>query len=156
MVEGTARRNALAWQIRQFYELATRSIEIRLKRRLSDAGVEDLRPAHFRVFEYLPPEGARLTDLAERAQSTKQAMAYLVDQLEQRGYVERAPDPTDGRANIIRLSSRGRDLEKIAIATVAEKDAEWSASLGADRYKTLGTLLSDLNAVIAADLESQS
>ncbi len=35
------------------------------------AGYTDLRPAHFTVFQHLRGEGARLTELAEKAQITK-------------------------------------------------------------------------------------
>ncbi len=123
-------RTAIAWEIRKFYALATRSVETRLLRRLAEAGIQDIRPAHFKVFEYLPPEGARLTDLAQHAQATKQAISYLVDDLVNRGYLERIPDSTDGRANLIRRSARGIEAEAIAVSAVAEKDAEVQAALG--------------------------
>jgi DNA-binding MarR family transcriptional regulator len=46
--------------------------------------------------------------LAERAHMTKQAMAELVAHLEAQGYVERIPDPNDGRAELVRTTTRGR------------------------------------------------
>jgi MarR family len=65
---------------------------------LAAAGFDDVRPAHTAVFPHIEPVGLRLTDLAERAQMTKQSMGYLVDHLEQRGYLERAPTrPTGAR-----------------------------------------------------------
>ena len=51
--------------------------------------------------------GTRLTALAESAGMSKQAMGQLVDDLERLGYVERVPDPADGRAKIVRLTRRG-------------------------------------------------
>src|ERR1700747_1273074 len=65
---------------------------------LAEAGFGDIRPAHTAVFQHIDADGSRLTDLAERAQITKQSMGYLVDFLEQRGYLERRSDPTDRRA----------------------------------------------------------
>jgi hypothetical protein len=47
--------------------------------------------------------GARITDLAERAQVTKQTAGFLVDQLERAGYVRRVPDPRDARASATQL-----------------------------------------------------
>jgi DNA-binding MarR family transcriptional regulator len=65
---------------------------------LAASGYDDIRPAHFTVFQHMPPEGIRLTTLADAALMTKQSMGYLVDELEGRGYVERAADPADRRA----------------------------------------------------------
>src|SRR5947209_13482354 len=62
---------------------------------LAASGFDDLRPAHTAVFQHIAGGGSRLTDLAERAQITKQSMGYLVDYLEDRGYLERRADPTD-------------------------------------------------------------
>src|SRR5690348_3263383 len=65
---------------------------------LAEAGFDDLTPAHTAVFQHIETDGSRLTDLARRAQMTKQSMGYLVDNLERLGYLERRPDPTDRRA----------------------------------------------------------
>ena len=35
--------------------------------------------------------------------------------LERRGYVERVPDPDDGRVKIIRLTERGREAQAIGV-----------------------------------------
>ena len=59
------------------------------------------------MFGNIDPEGSRLTELAERARMTKQSVGEVATDLEQRGYVERVPDPADGRAKIIRLTERG-------------------------------------------------
>src|SRR5262252_2106884 len=76
---------------------------------LAEAGFDDVRPAHTAVFQHIDAEGSRLTDLAERAQITKQSMGYLVDYLEERGYLERRPDPSDRRVALIFLTERGWD-----------------------------------------------
>src|SRR5215203_3314113 len=59
----------------------------------------DLHAAHLIVFQVIdhPPAGSRLTALAERARTTKQAMGQLVDALERGGYVARVPDPAARR-----------------------------------------------------------
>lgn len=59
-----------------------------LLERLNRAGYEDLRPAHLMVFQHIDPVGSRVTDLAAKAQMTKPSMAYLLKELERRGYVE--------------------------------------------------------------------
>ncbi|NEA34617.1 MarR family transcriptional regulator [Streptomyces sp. SID13031] len=51
---------------------------------------------------------ATISTLAVRLDISKQGAAQIVDDMERRGYVERQPDPTDGRARLIHLSKRGR------------------------------------------------
>ena len=51
---------------------------------------------------------ATISTLATRLDITKQGAAQIIDDMEARGYVERQPDPTDGRARLIHLSERGR------------------------------------------------
>ena len=77
-----------------------------LQRRLHEAGLADIRPGHGCVFGTIDPEGSRLTDLALRARMTKQSVAEATNDLEQLGYVERVPDPDDGRVKIIRPAER--------------------------------------------------
>lgn len=116
----------------------------RVYQRLREAGYTDLRPAHFAVMQHLRPEGVRVTELAHRAQMTKQSMGALVDYAEERGYVERTPDPGDGRAWLIRLTPRGREVEQIARAAIGELEAEWAQYLGDERFATLHSALQDL------------
>src|SRR5947208_1068315 len=102
----------------------------RVSQGLAEAGFDDLRPAHTAVFQHIDPEGSRLTDLAERAQITKQSMGYLVDYLEQRGYLERRPDPGDRRAALVCLTERGWAQIHAAMATIADVEREWTRVLG--------------------------
>jgi DNA-binding MarR family transcriptional regulator len=111
---------------------------------LADAGFDDLRPAHTVVFQHIEAGGSRLTDLAERAQITKQSMGYLVDYLEQRGYLERRPDPTDRRAALISLTGRGWEQVRAALAIIAKLEEEWASGLGRPRMQQLRELLGDL------------
>ena len=111
---------------------------------LAAAGFDDLRPAHAAVFQHIEAGGSRLTDLAERAQITKQSMGYLVDYLEQRGYLERRPDPTDRRAALVCLTERGWDQIRAALATIAEIEAEWASKLGNPRMEQLRETLTEL------------
>ena len=118
---------------------------------LAEAGFEDLRPAHTAVFQHIEAEGSRLTDLARRAQITKQSMGYLVDDLEQRGYLERRPDPTDRRAALICLSERGWQQVRAALAIIARVEEEWARELGDQRIEQLRELLRELGQLTASD-----
>ena len=111
---------------------------------LADAGFDDLRPAHTAVFQHIQADGSHLTDLAERAQITKQSMSYLVDQLEHRGYLERRPDPNDRRATLICLTERGWDQVRTALTIIAGVEAEWTEKLGEERIEDLRAMLTEL------------
>ncbi len=111
---------------------------------LAEAGFADIRPAHTAVFQHIEGDGSRLTDLAERAQITKQSMGYLVDYLEERGYLERRPDPSDRRVALIYLTDRGWDQIRTALAIIATVEAEWTSRLGDARMEQLRASLDEL------------
>ena len=115
---------------------------------LAAADYGDVRPAHFTVFQHMPPEGIRLTVLADAALMTKQSMGYLVDDLEALGYVERVPDPTDRRAKVVRLTARGRAVEKTVRKVIRQIEADWAARLGQKEYQHLTRLLRALIALL--------
>src|SRR3981081_1807218 len=68
---------------------------------LRAAGFGDIGPAHANVFPFMPPEGISISGLAELARVRKQTMAQAVDQLEVMGYLERRPNPRDGRSRLL-------------------------------------------------------
>lgn len=117
----------------------------RIAEGLAEAGFDDLRPAHTPVFQHIKAEGSRLSELAERAQMTRQSMGYLVDYLEQHGYVERRADPTDRRASLIFLTERGWAEVREALSIIAAIEREWAHRLGKPRMEQLRELLTELN-----------
>jgi DNA-binding MarR family transcriptional regulator len=105
----------------------------KLHERLGDAGHPDIRPGHGCVFRFIDQgSGSRLTEIAEKAQLTKQAVGEVVGDLERMGYVKRVPDPEDGRAKTITLTARGRDAYATAERLFAEIEREWAEELGED------------------------
>jgi DNA-binding MarR family transcriptional regulator len=117
-----------------------------LTRRVLAAGYTDLRPGHGCVFGTIDPEGSRLTDLAERACMTKQTVGEVASDLEKLGYVERVPDPSDGRAKIIRLTERGREAHAIGRGLIDDIERDWAERFGAERVAVLRSLLEDIEA----------
>ena len=104
-----------------------------LNRRILDGVTADghpMRPAHAAVFTNIDRAGSRLTQLAERATMTPQAMGELVDDLVERGYVERIPDPSDRRAKLIMLTDLGYDAVQAAFDTIIGIEADLQAELG--------------------------
>jgi DNA-binding MarR family transcriptional regulator len=120
----------------------------RIHEGLIERGFTDLRPAHFVIFQLVDPEGSRITELAERAQITKQSMGALVDHVEACGYIQRLPDPGDGRAKIVRLTERGWALDFAAREILRQIEVEWAQKLGEDRMAELKQALKDLIALI--------
>lgn len=111
-----------------------------LEQRILDAVVAAGHPitlAQARLFQRMSPEGSRLTTLAAAAQTTKQAAKFLVDQLEAAGYVERVPDPVDGRARLVRITRRGYDVIRVATAVQLGIEEEWRAHLGDEASEQL-------------------
>ena len=105
----------------------------RLFARLRERGFEHVREGHGCVFGFIDIEnGSRLTELAERAGLTKQAVGEAATELERLGYVERLPDPKDKRAKIIKLTPSGLDACLTGRRIFAEIEREWAEELGED------------------------
>ena len=106
-----------------------RAMDERVREAMRDAGY-DVTVAQARIAQRIADDGTRLTELAERAQVTKQTASLLVAALERAGLVERVPDPDDGRARLIRLSARGRQAAQRAMEVVIGVEREWAEHLG--------------------------
>lgn len=121
-----------------------RAAEDRIVAALAEAGYSDVTRAQARLMAGLDLEGTRLVVLADRARIPKQTALALVNGLEAAGYVERARDPSDGRARLIRLTARGRGVWPVAVAEEARIEADWQALLGARRMRALRSALWEL------------
>jgi DNA-binding MarR family transcriptional regulator len=114
--------------------------------RVETSKFDDLRTGHACVFSNIDPDGSRLTDLAERARMTKQSVGEVASDLEKRGYVERAPDPDDGRAKIIRLTERGHLAQTFGRGVVDEVERDWAERYGEERMAALRDALEVITA----------
>lgn len=106
-----------------------------------------ITPAQSRLAQRIDDGGSRLTDLADRAQVTKQTASLLVAALEEQGLVERVPDPADGRARLIRFTERGRAASQEAMRVVIGVEQEWADHLGPRLTGQLRTALEKLREV---------
>ena len=113
-----------------------------LDARLRAAGFLDQRSSDNAVMPHIPLEGIRLTDLASRAGVTKQAMAELVDSSERRGYIERRPDPADGRAKLICFTPKGLAAVSAALDALDDIERDLIDRLGQRRVRELRRTLS--------------
>ena len=75
---------------------------------LRDAPRHDLSRAAASTLSVLHRQGPqRITALAEREAVSQPSMTGLVQRLEAAGYLERAPDPGDGRASLVSVTAKG-------------------------------------------------
>lgn len=98
-----------------------------LHRRLAERGHPDVRPAHGYAFQAVGTAGTTAGELGQRLGVTKQAAGQMVDELVRLGYVDRTPDPGDGRRRLITLTPRGFDCLRASAEIFDELLAEWRA-----------------------------
>jgi DNA-binding MarR family transcriptional regulator len=114
---------------------------------LHERGYTDLIAAHLNVLQYPGPENQRPSELATRTRMTKQALNYLLGQLEQLGYLTREEDDSDQRSKRIHLTPKGQAAIKAIREIVQEVETEWQQQLGARKFAQLRDLLARLNAI---------
>lgn len=137
-------QTAAQLNLAQLLRLPFQALVAELHERLAAAGYADIRPTHTIIFALVGPEGIRLNELAERAQLTKQVINYLVASIEECGYVERVPDPKDGRGKIVRLTERGQEASRTGRAIIQSIEVEWANQLGETGMDELRALLEQL------------
>lgn len=128
--------------LRMAYQAARR----RQYRALIERGFNDLTQAHLSVLVYPPPDGVRPTDLAERTYMTKQAMNYLLIQLESLGYIERRAEKARGR-RLVFLTRRGWQMFETQWASMHRLETEWAGIIGQSRFDEFMRTLRQLVAI---------
>lgn len=116
---------------------------------LHDRGYTDLIAAHLDVFQYPGPQDKRPSELATDTRMSKQALNYLLGQLEQLRYLTRETDDSDQRSKRIRLTTRGHAAIQTIREIVHEVEDEWRQQLGAQKFTQLQNLLTELNPIAA-------
>lgn len=104
-------RDNLGWLLAK----ASQRWNKRLERGFREAGYPEVRPSFGSVLVPLFEEdGLRMGELARRSGVSKQAMTTLARSVEAAGLVVRERDASDGRAQRVSLSARGRELRPVA------------------------------------------
>ena len=139
-----------AWRDATLYRLLFRASRAEMAEtlaRLRARGHETATTSYTTLLANLDTDGTTISALARRAGVTRQAAGQQLDVIERDGYVVREPDPSDGRAWLIRQTPRGRALLDDALDVVAELEAEYAESLGSANLAKLKQLLQDLVAI---------
>lgn len=111
----------------------------RFTERLAPLG---LQPRHFGLLTHLSGgEGQTQQQLADAMGIHRNAMVGLIDDLEDRGLVQRRRHPADRRAHAVHLTATARDVLPKAQRAADEHDAELLAELDDAERACLITLL---------------
>ncbi len=116
----------------------------RLRTAFAAAGLDGIRPAQSVVLVPLASGGLHASDLADRLRVSRQAIAQVIRTLEQQRYVTRVPDPVDARAQLIELTSRGRQVLQVIRSSAVDLEKRWQQTLGKQRLAELRTTLQTL------------
>jgi DNA-binding MarR family transcriptional regulator len=105
----------------------------------------DVTPSQSRALNVLMRHGVlRLSELSDHLHIAPRSTTEVVDDLQQRGLVERRPDPADRRATLVALTGAGAEASRaIAEARQAEAERFFGALSPADRAD-LGRILRTL------------
>lgn len=116
----------------------------RLRAAFATAGLDGIRPAQAVALVPLASGGLHASDLADRLQVSRQAVAQAITGLERHGYVNRAPDPLDARARVVELTARGRQALRVMRSNAVDLEQRWERVLGTRRLAELREALEAL------------
>lgn len=109
----------------------------RLRAAFAAAGLDGIRPAQAVALVPLAAGGLHASDLADRLQVSRQAVAQAITGLERHGYVTRVSNPLDARTRIIELTPRGRQTLHVMRSSAVELERQWEQALGRQRLTEL-------------------
>lgn len=124
--------------------LAWQAHRARLYDQVTTGGFPEITRAQFELFRWPGIDGLRPGEVAQLTGLSKQTVNDLLGELESMGYLERHPDPRDGRARVVRLTAGGQKLQRTAHEMSQALEARWAAKLGAKRFAALRSALEDM------------
>lgn len=104
----------------------------------------DVSGTELGVFMYPGPDGRRPIDLARQCGMTRQAMNYVLAELERRGYIERRAGPGSA-VNVVHMTGKGQEMVALMRSCISTIEQEWTEYLGAKRFNALRETLQDLS-----------
>lgn len=110
-------------------------------------GADVARPSVMRLVPHMDRRGVRPSELARLTDVTKQAVGQTLRELEERGLVEYAPDPSDGRAVLVRMTAAGEAAARLGLEALSEVERELAEAVGGD---VVTSTFAGLQAIMAA------
>jgi DNA-binding MarR family transcriptional regulator len=132
--------------MRQLLLRTSRIVNRHVVEGLQARGYSGLRSTHTALLSNIDLAGSSVTEAAERAGITKQAMGRLAAELEEAGYIRIEADPDDARVRVLRLTAEGKALMLDSFDVMAELERRYAGMIGERR---LSALLGALSAFIA-------
>jgi DNA-binding MarR family transcriptional regulator len=109
-----------------------------LLRRLAEAGVEPITPAHAAVLAHLDARTAlSIAELARRAGVSRQTMHRAVTQLVNEGLLASTPAPGFPRSSLIELTIAGSQRRDIASGILRDLEEDLAEQLGDTEFAHL-------------------
>ena len=140
-IEERRRRN-----MRQLLLRASRIVNRHVVEGLHALGYADLRSTHTTLLSNINLPGSTVTEAADRAGVTKQAMGRLATELADAGYITVRSDPADARARVLHLTKSGTRLMLDSLQVMTDLQNSYASLIGHDR---LSAVLDGLEAFIA-------
>jgi DNA-binding MarR family transcriptional regulator len=111
----------------------SRDFEPRLLRALRARGHPGLRPSFARFLYLVWGEPRPLNSIAEELGISRQAASHTAALVEDAGYVERRPNPADGRSKLVAITPQGRAVDdERAREAIAKCEARYEAMIGTE------------------------
>jgi DNA-binding MarR family transcriptional regulator len=123
---------------------ATHTMNAEMTRRIRARGWEAFQPSFTSLLGHLDTEGTTITTLSRRMGTSRQAVSQLARSIEEAGFVERVPHPTDGRSVVVRHTGAGRRILLDALDAMTEIEGEYAAAAGTAELAELKRLLAHL------------
>jgi DNA-binding MarR family transcriptional regulator len=138
--EDRRRRN-----LRQLLLRASRLVNRHVVAGLQARNYPNLRSTHTTLLSNIDLAGSTVTEAAEHAGITKQAMGRLASELEAAGYIAVRTDPSDGRVRLLRLTESGKQLMLDSLDVMADLERRYARSIG---QKRMASVLAGLTALV--------
>jgi DNA-binding MarR family transcriptional regulator len=132
--------------MRQLLLRASRIVNRHVVEGLQVRGYSGLRSTHTTLLSNIDLAGSSVTEAAERAGITKQAMGRLASELEETGYIQIETDRKDARVRVLRLTEEGSKLMLDSLDVMAELEDRYARVIG---DKRLTAILRGLSAFVA-------
>lgn len=110
---------------------------------IHEAGYPDFQDAHFAVFSYPLLDGVRPSELARQKNISRQALNYLLGQLEGLGYVERRTSP-DSDQRLVHITTQGHGIAEVIFTRLDQLQMDWSIEIGPERFSIFVEVLREL------------
>jgi DNA-binding MarR family transcriptional regulator len=123
--------------------LAWQQVRAEMLAAIHGAGFGDFQEAHFAIFSFPLPAGAKPSELARQKRMSPQAINYQLVQLEELGYVERRAAAGSGR-RLVYLSPRGLEVADVIFACLKRLHADWARQIGPEKFQVFLEVLAAL------------